>query len=69
MQKAAIEEVEKETQKFVKMVRIVRGIHEDQETTPYHHNKDSKALPLQSQNQSEFDQDKNASPSIFRTNL
>jgi hypothetical protein len=29
MQKAAMEEVEKETRKFVKMVRIVRDIQED----------------------------------------
>jgi len=30
MQKAAMAEVEKETRKFVKMVRIVRDINEDQ---------------------------------------
>jgi len=29
-----MEEVEKETNKFVKMVRIVRNISEDQETLP-----------------------------------
>jgi hypothetical protein len=32
MQKAAMNEVEKETRKFVKMVRIVRDIQEDQQT-------------------------------------
>jgi hypothetical protein len=30
MQQAAMDEVEKETRKFVKMVRIVRDIQEDQ---------------------------------------